>query len=151
MTQVIFIKVVKNLFTWLRSLIYPENGIFLQLAKWDFSTKIGSIPRGEGGGGQLGFQWTRVLKNTPKRVHCHGKIHPKRVHCHGEIHPKHVYHFLKKKNTPFYAFLGMFSTKPPLLKRFACINACTNADKKKIKIYIHFRHLRSNKRPVIKK
>ena len=33
------------------------------------------------------------------------------------------------KNTPFYAFLGMFSTKLPLLTRFACINACTNADK----------------------
>ena len=33
------------------------------------------------------------------------------------------------KNTPFYAFLGLFSTKLPLLTRFACINACMNTDK----------------------
>ena len=63
------------------------------------------------GGGQLGFQfgthaWTRVLKNTPKRVHCHGKIHPKRVYHFLQKHPfLRVFRYIFHQTTPFNAFL----------------------------------------------
>ena len=55
------------------------------------------------------------------------------------------------KNTPFYAFLGIFSTKLPLLNAF-CLHKCVREYwQTKLNIYIHFWHLRSNKRPVIEK
>ena len=98
---------------------------------------------GEGGGGNSGFSL------VPMREQGFWKT-PLNAYIAMEKYTLNAY-IIFFKNIPFYAFLGICSTKVPLLTRF-CLHKCVHEYwQTKLNIYIHFWHLRSNKRPVIKK
>ena len=125
--------------TCIREFYYDERSLFILLFFW---TEIkDEHPRG--GGGNSGFSLVPMREQGFWKTPLNAYIAMGKYTLNAYI--------IFFKNTPFYAFLGIFSTKLPLLTRF-CLPKCVHEYwQTKLNIYIHFWHFRSNKRPVIKK